>query len=269
MAKATGHTILATLVEGGLVNRNAEREYSLGPAVIPLGEAASHQNRAVAIGRREIKVIAEDLGLDVILTTVLDRSIVVVGKTSAAELERNDLRVLYLSQRIPLAPPIGAIFVAWWGRSRIDEWLNAAQDVWAPDRRQRYLDALAAARSRGYSVSAIASDDLNQVREILGSIDALSAEGDLSSTLEGFIDQVRNSEGYMVTRLSSSALYELSSIAAPVFDRSGDVVLAITLKGFVESVRAAEIEKLGERLVTATDSVTMAIGGHKPEASPF
>ena len=37
MAKATGHTILATLVEGGLVNRNAEREYSLGPAVIPLG----------------------------------------------------------------------------------------------------------------------------------------------------------------------------------------------------------------------------------------
>jgi DNA-binding IclR family transcriptional regulator len=266
MAKATGHTILATLVEGGLVNRNAEREYSLGPAVIPLGEAASHRNRAVAIGRREIKLIAEELDLDVILTTVLDHSIVVVGKSSAAELERNDLRVLYLSQRIPLAPPIGAIFVAWWGPTRINEWLSAAHDVWAPDRRQRYLDALSAVRSRGYSVSAIASDDLNQVREILGSIDALSAEGDLSSTLDGFIDQVRNSEGYMVTRLAPSALYELSSIAAPVFDRSGEVVLAITLKGFVEPAGAAEIEKLGERLVSATDSVTVAIGGHKPEA---
>ncbi|HEX4244431.1 MAG TPA: hypothetical protein VHY77_02600, partial [Acidimicrobiales bacterium] len=147
---------------------------------------------------------------------------------------------------------------------RIDEWLSAAPDGWAPDRRQRYLDALAAVRSRGYSVSAIASDDLNQVRDILGSIDALSAEGDLSSTLDGFIEQVRNSEGYMVTRLVPSALYELSSIAAPVFDRSGQVVLAITLKGFVDPAGAAEIEKLGERLVSATDSVTVAIGGHKP-----
>jgi DNA-binding IclR family transcriptional regulator len=220
----------------------------------------------VAIGRREIKLIAEELDLDVILTTVLDHSIVVVGKTSAAELERNDLRVLYLSQRIPLAPPIGAIFVAWWDPTRINEWLSAAHDVWAPDRRRRYLDALAATRSRGYSVSAIARDDLNQVREILGSIDALSAEGDLSSTLDGFIDQVRNSEGYMVTRLAPSALYELSSIAAPVFDRSGQVALAITLKGFDEPVGAPEIEKLGERLVSATDSITVAIGGHKPEA---
>jgi DNA-binding IclR family transcriptional regulator len=264
MAKATGHTILATLVENGLVNRNGGREYSLGPAVIPLGEAASHQNRAVAIGRREIRLISEDLGLDVILTTVLDHSIVVVGKASAAQLERNDLRVLYLSQRIPLAPPIGAIFVAWWDRTRIDEWLRAAHDVWAPERQQRYLEALAAVRERGYSVSAIARDDLDEVRKILGSIDALSAEGDLSSTLGGFIEQVRNSEGYMVTRLAPSSLYELSSIAAPVFDRSGTVVLAITLKGFVDPVGAAEIEKLGERLVSAGESVTAAIGGQKP-----
>ncbi len=125
--------------------------YSLGPAVIPLGEAASHQNRAVAIGRREIRLISEDLGLDVILTTVFDHSIVVVGKASAAELERNDLRVLYLSQRIPLAPPIGAIFVAWWDRRGSTSGSPAAHDVWAPDRRQRYLDALAAVRERGYS----------------------------------------------------------------------------------------------------------------------
>jgi DNA-binding IclR family transcriptional regulator len=155
--------------------------------------------------------------------------------------------------------------VAWWGPTRINQWLSAAHDVWAPDRRQRYLEALAAVRSRGYSVSAIASDDLNQVRQILGSIDALSAEGDLSSTLEGFIDQVRNSEGYMVTRLVPSALYELSSIAAPVFDRSGQVALAITLKGFVDPVGTPEIEKLGDRLVSATDSITVAIGGHRPD----
>jgi DNA-binding IclR family transcriptional regulator len=266
LAKATGHTILATLVDGGLVTRSPEREYSLGPAIIPLGEAASHQNRAVAIARREINVVAEDLGLDVVLTAVLDRSIVVVGKASAAELERNDLRVLYLSQRIPLAPPIGAIFVAWWGRSRIDEWLRASPEDWAPDRRERYLDALAAVRERGYSVSAIASDDLDQVRQILGSIDAKSAEGDLTSTLDGFIEQVRNSEGYMVTRLVPDARYELSSIAAAVFDRSGEVALAITLKGFVHAAGRAEIEKLGERLVSAADSVTEAIGGRKPSA---
>lgn len=264
LAKATGHTILATLVDCGLVTRSFEREYCLGPAIIPLGEAASHQNRAVAIARRAIKAVAEDLDLDVILTTVLDRSIVVVGKASAAELERNDLRVLYLSQRIPLAPPIGAIFVAWWERPRIEEWLSASPDVWVPDKRERYLDALAAVRERGYSVSAIASEDLNQVRQILGAIDARSAEGDLTSTLGGFIEQVRNSEGYMVTRLAHDALYELSSIAAAVFDRSGQVVLAITLKGFVQAAGRADIEKLGKRLVSAADSVTQAIGGRKP-----
>ncbi len=266
LAKATGHTILATLVDCGLVSRSPEREYSLGPAIVPLGEAASHQNRAVAIARRAIKTVAADLGLDVVLTAVLDRSIVVVGKASTAEFERNDLRVLYLSQRIPLVPPIGAIFVAWWDRSRIDEWLRAFPEVWSPDRRERYLDALAAVRERGYWVSAIASDDLNQVRQILGSIDARSAEGDLTSTLDGFIEQVRNSEGYVVNRLLPDALYELSSITAAVFDRSGEVNLAISLKGFVRAAGRAEIEKLGERLVSAADSVTEAIGGRKPNA---
>src|ERR1019366_6750827 len=38
LAKATGHTILATLVDCGLVTRSFEREYCLGPAIIPLGE---------------------------------------------------------------------------------------------------------------------------------------------------------------------------------------------------------------------------------------
>ncbi len=79
----------------------------------------------------------------------------------------------------------------------------------------------------------------------------------------------------MVTRLAPSALYELSSIAAPVFDRSGHVVLAITLKGFLDPAGAAEIEKLGERLVSAGEAVlppsaaraATTIGGRKPAQS--
>jgi DNA-binding IclR family transcriptional regulator len=68
----------------------------------------------------------------------------------------------------------------------------------------------------------------------------------------------------MVTRLAPDSLYELSSIAAPVFDRSGHVVLAITLKGFLDAAGRGEIERLGERLVSAAASVTEAIGGRKP-----
>jgi hypothetical protein len=115
-------------------------------------------------------------------------------------------------------------------------------------------------------VSAIASDDLNQVREILGSIDALSAEGDLSNSLDGFIRHVRHSEGYMVSLLNPSALYELSSIAAPVFDRSGHVALATTLQGFTEPTEPAKIEQLGERLVAAADSVTAAVNLARPSS---
>jgi DNA-binding IclR family transcriptional regulator len=265
LAKATGHTILTTLLQAGFVSRNAGREYSLGPAVIPLGEAASSQNRAVAIARGEMELLADKLGLGCVLTTVVEDSILVVGKTSFEE-QRSELLVLTFAKRIPLVAPIGAIFVAWWDDQRIEHWLDAVTKGWETERAQRLIMNLSVVRARGYSVSAIANDSVERVRKLLASVNPLSDEGDLSATFEQFVDQVQYSEGYMVGELGPNVRYDLSSIAAPVFDRSGKVILALTLKGFTAPVDQTEIENLGAAVLRTTGAITDAIGGRSPLA---
>jgi DNA-binding IclR family transcriptional regulator len=267
LAKATAHTILATLVNAGFVTRNTERQYFLGPSVIPLGEAASSHNRAVAVARREMQLLADELGLGCVLTTVVEDSILVVGKTSFDE-QRSELLVLTFAKRIPLVPPIGAIFVAWWNPQRIERWLDGVTDGWEADRTRRLILNLSVVRERGYSVSAIESDSVERVRTLLASVNSLSDEGDLSATFEQFVDQVQYGEGYMVGPITAAARYNLSSIAAPVFDRSGEVVLAVTLKGFSVPVGQSEIEEFGAALLRTTGAITAAIGGRAPIPAP-
>jgi DNA-binding IclR family transcriptional regulator len=263
LAKATGHTILATLVKAGYVSRNAHRRYCLGPAVIALGEAASGQNRAVALGQEAAAFLATELGLECLLTAVVEDAILVVGKTRIEE-PRGELLVLPVARRIPLVPPIGAIFVAWWDDERLRCWLDEVTASWEAGRCRRFVSSLEVVRRRGYSVSAIASDSIDRVRTLLASVDVLSDESDLADTFDQFLDQAQFSEGYMVGDLVAGQRYDLSSMAAPVFDRAGDVVLAMTLKGFSCPVDRAEIESMATSLLRAAQSVTDAIGGRRP-----
>lgn len=59
LARSTAHNVLATLVEEGLLQRDADsRVYRLGPALVPLGAAAARQMRAVPLSIERLAPLA-------------------------------------------------------------------------------------------------------------------------------------------------------------------------------------------------------------------
>ena len=58
-----------------------------------------------------------------------------------------------VGESVPLAPPFGAVFVAWGGDAAIQGWLDRAGAALGVAERAHTVAALAAARKRGYTIS--------------------------------------------------------------------------------------------------------------------
>src|ERR1700761_8461053 len=75
LTKSTAHGILTTLSETGYVLRYDDMTYSLGPALVTLGEAAADQNRVVSVATKEMQSLAAETKLNCILGAVAGESI--------------------------------------------------------------------------------------------------------------------------------------------------------------------------------------------------
>jgi DNA-binding IclR family transcriptional regulator len=136
------HAVLAVLTEEGYVVRAPRRRtYSLGPSVVALGSGALERHPAIDHARDEARRLSEELDLGVAITAIAGDDIVFlarVGEHRAREV------AVHVGQRIPLVPPLGAVFVAW-----LDDepWLARAHDR---AQMQALLDGV---RARGWAVS--------------------------------------------------------------------------------------------------------------------
>ncbi len=139
---ASAHALLAALHESGYVVRHPRlRTYSLGPGVVALGAAALECHPAIDHARDEARHLSQQIGTGVAVTAVAGDEIVFLGRFGAHRPRDVDA---YLGQRIPLEPPIGAVFVAWGDPTR---WLERAAD---PAAMSAVLDEV---RARGWAAS--------------------------------------------------------------------------------------------------------------------
>lgn len=140
---ASAHAVMAALHEAGYVVRHPRlRTYSLGPSVAALGSAALQCHPAIDHARQEAKRVSDDLDIAVAVTALAGEEIVFLARIG--EHRPRDIDV-HVGQRIPLTPPIGAVFVAW-GDSRA--WMAKA------DHAPGMQDVLAAVKQRGWAASA-------------------------------------------------------------------------------------------------------------------
>jgi DNA-binding IclR family transcriptional regulator len=260
LSKSTGHSILTTLLDAGFVLRDSDRTYLLGPAVIPLGEAAAGHHRAVAVARRELEPLARELDAQCTLSMVVNDSIMVLGHAGRHAPAVAYLQVLPPTQRWPFAPPLGAVFVAWWETPRIDQWLDDTGKGLSDEQRRRFVSALDEVRRRGYSVSAM-DTSRDELTELMRSVTDLPHEPDVAKLMQAFLDRVRYSEGYNVGQLEPGVVYDVTALVAPIFDRSGEVTLVLTLQSLAGPMLAREIERAGRRLLQRAEAVTRAVGG--------
>ena len=251
---ASAHALLGVLADAGYVVRHPRlRTYALGPSVVALGSAALERHAAIDHARDEARRLSDELELEVAVTAPAGEDIVILAR--AGEHRARGIAV-HVGERVPLVPPIGAVFMAWMDAAA---WLTRAVD-------RRSMEALlAAVRARGYAVALEAG-----ARQGLGSALDHLADTPTDPVLRGSLPQLVAElahADYPVATLDPGRTYDVSMVAAPVFGPAGDAVLSLTLLGFEPDLAAERIAAYGERVRDAGLVVTKRSGGRIPLAA--
>ena len=233
---SSAHAVLGVLTDEGYVVRDPRlRTYSLGPSVVALGSGALERHPAVDHARDEARRLSDELGLGVAVTALAGDDIVFlarVGPHRAREV------AVHVGQRIPLVPPIGAVFMAWLDS---EPWLARASDRAAME---AVLDDV---RARGWAVAL----ETDAHRSSRGSV----------SELLGDLDQ---DQYQVVGPLDTERTYDVVMITAPVFGPRHESLVAITLLGLEPGLTADEIAAYGAQVRDAGLVATRRSGGRAP-----
>ena len=254
--KSTTHALLTTLTDAGYVARHpVEKSYTLGPALVAIGEAAATAPSVdiAQYARDEMRAMADEFGVQCVASRIMGADIVIIAHTGAREPLGQTLSV---GQRLPFVPPLGTVFVAWSSPPEIDAWLRRLGPSAKKSELARYRQAVEAVRERGYSIGLEAD-----ARRRLG-----RAIAEREPDVERIVEELGHEE-YILLELERSASYQLSLVAAPVFGPDGAVVMAIAMFGFRGPLDTDELTRAGNRVVAATRAVTDALHGQEPDVA--
>ncbi|MBI2168916.1 MAG: helix-turn-helix domain-containing protein [Actinobacteria bacterium] len=266
--KATAHSLLNTLADAGYVLRHPSRlTYTLGPALIGLGTAASGSSPAVDFARDEMRTLAERFELECLATTTVGDEMVIVARSGVPGSLglRNLDDVVQIGRRLPLVPPLGTVFMAWAPDEEIERWLALAGRTTPEEELARYRAAVAAARERGFVVG-LEADPRATLGRALAQLAGDERAARVRDVVESLVDDLGHDE-YVLVDLQPEASYFVNHVVAPVFGADGEVVLALSLFGFRGRVSGLRVEECGQALRDACARVTASIRGHAPEAA--
>jgi DNA-binding IclR family transcriptional regulator len=239
---ASAHALLTALTDAGYLVRHPRlRTYSLGPTVIALGSAALQVYPAIDDAQDEARRLSEELNLGVAVTTLSGDDILFLSRIGEYRPHEVPSRP---GQRIPLVPPVGAVFVAWMDP---EPWLAVATD------RSGMEAVLSRVRSRGWAVSL--GPDSGRQNE---------SSSDRTSGWPTNVGGEPTDELQPAGTLVRDRSYNVVMIAAPVFDPAGRAVVALTLLGFEPGLSAERIVMYGEKVRDSGLIATRRSGGHVP-----
>ena len=245
------------LDEAGFVRRDQRtKAYRLGPALIPLGEAALSSLEVVEHARTEIDRLASITGLEAVASVALDDAMVIVAVAGPPR-RGGTLRV---GQAIPLRAPFGTAFVAWADDDAIKTWLDRAGGL-TGELRRHYVASLAAVRDRGYSITLETSSPerlavaMREMRSHGGGLDDLA------------VNQLLYEE-YVLPELDQPGPQRIEQITVPVFDAGGSVAVVLGLTAFAHDFTLEQLSKFVTPLMLASRRLTTMLGGRTPVEQP-
>jgi DNA-binding IclR family transcriptional regulator len=245
LQKSTVHAVVTTLADAGYLARHpVEKTYTLGPALVTIGNAATVRLRVdpTEHARVEMRRVSDELEGQCAAAVVVGTDILVVAHTGTREPLRERLDI---GQRMPLAPPLGTVFVAWRARAEIDSWLRSLQARASAAERTRARRAVDTVRGRGYSI-ALAADRRREGDHPDGA-SAPEHEEDVLLGLDGAID------------------CRMTLVTAPVFGDDAQPVMALAAFGLPGPTDGPVLARTGARLAAAADEVTRAVHGRFPD----
>jgi DNA-binding IclR family transcriptional regulator len=230
--------ILHALEAAGYVRRHpVQKTYVLGPALLVLGDGARAHHRLLDTGIAEIELIADETHAECSIGIAAGDDVLIVALAGRPAVDVADVRV---GERVPFRPPWGAALVAWRDEADVERWIRRAQPTVELERHLR--DALAAVRSRGYSIARESDVRMRFGTAMRRLVDHPDERLDDDATEQLFTELAR---GQIVELRDGEPV---NVISAPVFDSHGDVVMQLSLQGFPMDLSAGQVHALGERL---------------------
>jgi DNA-binding IclR family transcriptional regulator len=256
---ASAHALLSAMLRSGYLQRHpTHKTYTLGPAIVAAGTAALEQLPGIRAAQEALAGLSDDLQLEALVTTVTADEIIVVGAAPHASAYG---AAMALGQRLPLAPPLGSIFVAWSDAARVERWLARAQPALTTDEAEQQRQVLGVVRARGYSIAfeSEARRDLGKVLALQIADSAPAATTDIDDMLTALAHS-----NYQLTTPDPEKPYDVSMIAAPIFDANREVTAALAVSGFAPARLGTELVRVGEHLLGTARVITKRTKGRLP-----
>ena len=248
--QASTHNLLMALTECGYLSRDPKnRTFSLGAALVAIGDAALRGNPIIDEVRVGMGRLARELDMGAVALVRAGGDALCISRAGP---RRARVEPPEVGQRIPVIAPLVSVFVAWAAEEEVDRWLRRGS--LSEDDREKAREILERVRKRGYSVALEVPG-----RRRLGGLIADLAEDPHSAELQ---DQLRETIGELgrgsyQLREEDGLKQSVSTITAPVFDRHGEVSVAVSLQVFAEALDPSGVAAIGDRLLELTRSISL------------
>jgi DNA-binding IclR family transcriptional regulator len=260
ISKATGLGIAAALTRAGYLVRSEDtKAYSLGPALLGLGRAASEAFSSLSFARPELRRLNQELGVATSVSTLAGDKIVLLDRTGPhGELDR----MLQPGQRYPYTPPSGCILAAWLSDSEIVQWLADYPEV-SMDESLEHLRALVdTVRECGYIVERMSDVSVGALT-VLAGLDGHDIPAPAAAAIANMVSNLADRH-YVARHLRPGRRYAVTFVASPSFDADGRPDLLLGLLVFRDDVTHDELVGYGDAVRNAAARVTAQAGGRNP-----
>ncbi len=255
------HRVLTALTQAGYLYRHPKHKtYSLGLALLAIGQVAMGKHQAVAVAQQALQKLADEFHARFIISAITHNEILYLATVGAALQSQGATRC---GDRRPFIPPLGLCHVAWANRDARTAYLQRAPAELSNKMRSHVERAFDLIRQRGYSMGAM-YDGIKALRKVISDHVDSYHSSDYWSALEQAIGQLTEQE---IQLLSGDDVEpaEASHISVPVFSPTGEVSLELTMRGIPPGVSAPQLETMAERMVEAAAHVTRKTYGRKPK----
>lgn len=236
---ATCVHVMAALTSAGIVVREPDRRYHLGPALALPGRLAERRYPLLVAARSEMVALSERFGA-ACFAFAPDGERARLAQVTWPRDETIDRSQVRVGESVPMVPPLGLLFVAWGDDHGFDDWLARSPDASAHD---QGVEARREALDLGYVVElAPHFTETSELAEVLDDRESPYRDGRLHRMLSA------KGDGDHV-----------ASIGAPVFGPDGAAALSITLVTYWSTMTTPQVAAVGDAVRAAADRVTAQV----------
>ncbi|WP_375388697.1 flavin reductase family protein [uncultured Amnibacterium sp.] len=220
-------------------------------------ESLARQLRIADAASDIVGGLAEATGTDVVVSTLVRDSVVVVGVARPRDTV-GDAGARRIGSAFPFAAPIAPLFVAWASPMRQTAWIEGSRHLLGAVDRPGLAALLAAVRRRGYGLSGdqVLADRFEGVMQDAGPRRA--------SFARLWADMAQQTAVTSATELLEPA--QVSAVQVPVFGPDGSVELVVSSSGLAGLSDRSAVQAAIRRALAAAAAMTERIGGRAPVA---